>query len=82
MCLAKGYFHEPEKTQNVFIPDPRNPYYPDMIYRTGDIAVMDEEGVLTFLSRQDGQIKHMGYRIELGEIETALNSIEGVAETI
>ena len=80
--LAKGYFHEPEKTQNVFIPDPRNPYYPDMIYRTGDIAVMDEEGVLTFLSRQDGQIKHMGYRIELGEIETALNSIEGVAETI
>ena len=36
-------------------------------------------GLLYFLSRQDGQIKHMGYRIELGEIETALHSVDGIA---
>ncbi|MBQ2926404.1 MAG: D-alanine--poly(phosphoribitol) ligase, partial [Ruminiclostridium sp.] len=48
--------------------------------RTGDIATMDENGVFTFLTRRDGQIKHMGYRIELGEIETALNSIPSIKE--
>lgn len=41
---------------------------------------MDEAGLFTFLTRQDGQIKHMGYRIELGEIETVLNSIPSMEE--
>ena len=36
--------------------------------------------VVCFLTRQDGQIKHMGYRIELGEIETVLNSIPSMEE--
>lgn len=80
--LARGYFGEWEKTRAAFIQDPRNPDYPDLIYRTGDLAVMDGEGVLTFLSRQDGQIKHMGYRIELGEIETALSAIPQVEEVV
>lgn len=78
--LARGYFGEWDKTRSAFIQDPRNPDYPDLIYRTGDLAVMDGDGVFTFLSRQDGQIKHMGYRIELGEIETALSAIPQVEE--
>lgn len=78
--LAQGYFGQWDKTQAAFIQDPRNPYYPDRIYRTGDLAVMDEEGVFTFLTRQDGQIKHMGYRIELGEIETVLSSVPALEE--
>src|SRR5699024_12470798 len=57
-----------------------NPWYPDLIYRTGDLAVMDETGLLTFLSRADGQIKHMGYRIELGEIEATLSGIPSIRE--
>lgn len=81
MGLARGYFGAWDKTQAAFIQDPRNPNYPDLIYRTGDIAVMDEDGLFTFLTRRDGQIKHMGYRIELGEIETALNSIPSIQET-
>ena len=56
--LAKGYWDQWDKTNAAFIQDPRNPHYPDLIYRTGDLAVMDTEGVLTFLTRQDGQIKH------------------------
>ncbi len=78
--LAKGYWDQWDKTNAAFIQDPRNPHYPDLIYRTGDLAVMDTEGVFTFLTRQDGQIKHMGYRIELGEIETALNSLPAIEE--
>ena len=43
---------------------------------------MDGDGVLTFLSRRDGQIKHMGYRIELGEVETALSALPEVPAAI
>lgn len=75
--LACGYYRDPEKTAAAFIPDPRCPHYPRRIYRTGDMAV-EREGLFYFLSRKDGQIKHMGYRIELGEIEVALHGQNGV----
>ena len=77
--LASGYFGNWEKTTECFIQNPTNPYFRDILYRTGDIAVKKDDGLLYFLSRQDGQIKHMGYRIELGEIETALHSVDGIA---
>ena len=78
--LARGYFGEWEKTKASFIQDPRNHDYPEIIYCTGDIAVEDENGDLRFVSRKDGQIKHMGYRIELGEIETTLSGLAGLDE--
>ncbi len=80
--LAKGYIGEWGKTRSAFIQDPRNPDYPDRIYRTGDLGVINETGDLIFLSRLDSQIKHMGYRIELGEIETALAAISSVEEAV
>ena len=80
MGLAKGYFAQWDKTRSAFIQDPRNPNYPDLIYRTGDLAVEDENGLFTFLTRRDGQIKHMGYRIELGEIEAVLNAFPALEE--
>lgn len=76
--LASGYFGNWEKTNECFIQNPANPYFRDILYRTGDIAVKKGDGLLYFLSRQDGQIKHMGYRIELGEIEVALHSLAGM----
>ena len=57
-----------------------NPAYPDRLYRTGDIAKRGDDGNLYYLSRRDGQIKHMGYRIELGEIETALAAVDGIRD--
>lgn len=80
--LAKGYYNDEEKTNAVFIQNPRNPYYRDTIYRTGDIGYKDKEGNIIFSSRKDGQIKHMGYRIELGEIERAINSFEKIKSAI
>ena len=76
--LAYGYYNAPEKTQEVFVQNPLNPYYREIIYRTGDLAQYNEYGELVYLSRKDFQIKHMGHRIELGEIETAVSAIEGV----
>jgi len=78
--LAHGYYGDPEKTAAVFIQNPFNPYYPDIIYRTGDIGVLNEEGLIVFASRRDDQIKHMGYRIELGEIEATLSSLPELRE--
>ena len=80
--LAHGYFKDPEKTAAAFIQDPRNDRYPQKIYRTGDLAYRNEEGLFVFLSRKDGQIKHMGYRIELGELENALSALPGVKTAI
>ena len=76
--LASGYFGNWEKDDECFIQNPTT-VFPHILYRTGDIAVKKDDGLLYFLSRQDGQIKHMGYRIELGEIETALHSVDGIA---
>lgn len=80
--LAQGYFGDWEKTAAAFTQDPRNPWYPDRIYHTGDMAMEDPEGNFVFLARKDNQIKHGGYRIELGEIETALNSLSAVQTAI
>lgn len=76
--LAYGYYNAPDKTQEVFVQNPLNPYYPEKIYRTGDLAQYNEYGELVYISRKDFQIKHMGQRIELGEIETAVSSVDGV----
>ena len=77
-CLALGYYRNPERTAEAFMPNPLNDRYPEMMYRTGDIGKYDEDGNLIYVSRKDFQIKHMGQRIELGEIETAAMAAEGV----
>ena len=74
-CLALGYYNAPEKTNEVFVQNPLNPYYCEKIYRTGDLAKYNERKELVFVSRKDFQIKHMGHRIELGEIETAVMAL-------
>jgi amino acid adenylation domain-containing protein len=70
--LALGYYNDPEKTQQVFIQNPLNSHYPEIIYCTGDIVYENELGEIMYVGRMDSQIKHNGYRIELGEIETAI----------
>ena len=57
-CLALGYYNNPEKTEEAFIQNPLNPYYPEKIYKTGDIAKYNEYGEIIFLARKDHQIKH------------------------
>jgi len=71
--LGLGYYNNFEKTNEVFVQNPLNKAYPELIYRTGDIGRYNERGELVFVSRKDNQIKHMGHRIELGEIEAAAN---------
>lgn len=67
--LAMGYYRNPEKTAAAFMQNPLNDAYPELIYRTGDIAYMNDRGEYVFKGRKDTLIKHMGYRIELSELE-------------
>ncbi len=76
--LTLGYYNNFDKTNEVFVQNPLNKAYPELIYRTGDIGRYNERGELMFVSRKDNQIKHMGHRIELGEIESAANMINGI----
>ncbi|HEY9699472.1 MAG TPA: amino acid adenylation domain-containing protein [Trichocoleus sp.] len=91
--LARGYFNQPELTQEWFIPHPFNQGFnqgfnqanqPQQItgkrlYRTGDLARYRADGNLEFIGRRDDQIKLRGFRIELSEIETRLNQHPAIA---
>lgn len=77
--LAVGYWNDWGKTEEVFVQNPLNPFYPEKIYRTGDLVYYNERKELVFAGRKDFQIKHSGYRIELGEIESAAIGKEEVS---
>ena len=76
--VTLGYYNAPEKTAESFVQNPLNSAYPEIIYRTGDLAKYNELGELVFLSRKDYQIKRMGHRIELGEIEAVASLSEEI----
>lgn len=76
--VALGYINSPELSDRVFIQNPLNSSYRDILYCTGDIVKYNEYGELVFISRKDGQVKHMGNRIELGEIEAAVNAVNEI----
>lgn len=76
--VGNGYYNNPEKTNSIFVVNPLNKAYPEILYKTGDLGKYNKYGEIEYLGRKDFQIKHMGYRIELGEIETNINSIDGI----
>jgi acetyl-CoA synthetase len=65
-----GYWNNPQATAEKFygggIDDPQ------AWGRTGDLAKMDEDGVLWYQGRSDDMFKSAGYRIGPGEIENCL----------
>ena len=76
--LTLGYYNDFAKTNEVFVQNPLNSFYPELIYRTGDLGYVNDDGEIIFCSRKDYQIKHMGHRIELGEIEASVYRLEGI----
>lgn len=80
-CVAQGYWGDPEKTAKGFVHNTYQPNYNEVAYRTGDIVVLDEDGInWRYIGRRDHMIKSRGYRIELGEIESVLYSHQNVKE--
>jgi non-ribosomal peptide synthetase-like protein len=79
--LSKGYVKLPTLTKEKFVAKPAAlvDMPGDMIYRSGDAAIINEDGSIDVQGRFDDQIKLRGFRIELGEIEVKLNGLGGVA---
>ncbi|AOZ93093.1 non-ribosomal peptide synthetase [Paenibacillus crassostreae] len=78
--IAKGYLNLQEKTNEVFISDPIYPNSGKRYYRSGDMVMLQENGI-QYVSRKDFQVKIRGYRIEIGEIEENLIKHENIKET-
>lgn len=76
--ISNGYYNNKEKTEEVFVQNPLNKNYREIIYRTGDLVKLNDRGEIIFIGRKDNQIKHLGYRIELSEIEVVANAIESI----
>ncbi|HEY2963826.1 MAG TPA: amino acid adenylation domain-containing protein [Pyrinomonadaceae bacterium] len=80
--LARGYFNSPERTAERFIPGGLSGRPGARLYRTGDLARYLPDGSISFIGRNDTQIKVRGHRIELGEIEAVLRQHEKVQEAV
>lgn len=74
-----GYYHNPEKTNAVFVP---NRYGNDIIYKTGDLGYWQSNGELVCLGRKDYQVKIRGYRVELDDISNHILTFEGVSQCV
>jgi non-ribosomal peptide synthetase-like protein len=75
--VCRGYINLPELTAGKFVAKPEglSALPGDLVYRTGDAAIINTDKTVDFQGRFDDQIKLRGYRIELGEIENRLGNL-------
>ncbi|MDY3739997.1 MAG: amino acid adenylation domain-containing protein [Selenomonadaceae bacterium] len=78
--LSKGYYKDMAKTNTAFIQNPLHNDYIDLVYKTGDLGKICDDGNIIYVGRKDNQVKIQGYRIELGEIEHVATCIDGVSK--
>ena len=77
---AHGYYNDPGKTAELFVPNHFGNDPGDVVYRTGDYGRLLADGNFEFVGRKDHQVKIRGVRIELPEIENVLRAHESVTD--
>ena len=76
--VAKGYLGREALTNEKFL---TNPFKKEsLVYKTGDLGRILENGNVEYLGRIDHQVKINGYRIETGEVEHYLLASEKISE--
>lgn len=75
-AVTSGYWHDPELTAAK-----RLEGRPDS-YRTGDLAVLGEDGLLRLVGRSDHVVKLRGHRFGLAEIEAALKAHDHARDAV
>lgn len=67
--VGNGYVNNDIENQKHFIKINN-----ELFYKTGDLAKWNADGTITFIGRNDHQVKISGYRIELNEINSVIMS--------
>ena len=80
--VAKGYWHDPERTAERFKPAPAHSAMGGVAVWSGDTVRRDAEGLLYFEGRDDAMIKVSGNRISPTELEETALACGGVAEAL
>ncbi|HEX7759761.1 MAG TPA: AMP-binding protein [Caulobacteraceae bacterium] len=71
--MMKGYWNNPQATAEAIR---------DGWLHTGDIGMLDEDGLLTFIDRKKDIIISGGMNISAAEVERAISEFEGVEEVV
>ena len=75
--LTLGYYKDKEKTDKAFVKSPHG----GLMYKTGDLGVINTKGELMFLGRKDTVVKHMGHKVSLLKIEVTAFALPEVKES-
>ncbi|WP_169317214.1 amino acid adenylation domain-containing protein [Actinacidiphila oryziradicis] len=79
--LGRGYRHLPALTGQRWVPHPWGTDG-ERLLRTGDLARLGPDGVVTVLGRADRQVKIRGHRVEPAAVEDALRGLPDVKEAL
>ncbi|SEJ24516.1 Acyl-CoA synthetase (AMP-forming)/AMP-acid ligase II [Sphingomonas sp. OV641] len=80
--VAQGYWQDPERTAQRFRPAPAFSQYGGTAVWSGDSAILEKNGLLRFVGRDDEMIKSAGNRISPGELEEAVMAGGEAAEAV
>jgi len=80
--VGEGYWGDPVKTAESFLPNPFPTAVGDTLYRTGDLGRWLDDGTVEYIGRVDNQVKVRGFRVELEEVEAVLSSRPSVRECV
>ncbi|WP_141671937.1 AMP-binding protein, partial [Gilliamella sp. Fer4-1] len=75
-CLSTGYLSEKNIVFHHTIPAIEK-----LVYKTGDLVRINNDGKLILLGRNDNLVKIDGFRIELDEIQHELLKMEGIQDS-
>jgi len=78
--LARGYWRQPELTNDRFIANPERPG--ERTYLSGDLGYLNPDGELEYLGRKDFRKKFHGEWLDTDVIESALNLDEKIEQSL
>ena len=78
--VTHGYLSREDLTRERFAPNPFTGQ--GLIYRTGDVVRLRQDGRIEYVGRNDFQVKVRGYRIELGDVQHALARLREIRQCV
>ncbi|MEP5728227.1 MAG: amino acid adenylation domain-containing protein [Sulfitobacter sp.] len=77
-----GYLNDIEATRAGFQRNPFGVEVNDILYRSGDMGRLRQDGQIECLGRRDSQVKIAGNRVEGAEVEAALRGLAAVTDCV